>query len=117
YGKAIAIQPDHKIILTGYSYTSAGVAEIIVARYDNFLLGTNDYKNMEISLYPNPAKEQITIEMSDNTLNYQVDILDMVGKKVFSSEIQKVGQIDVSALAAGTYLIKLNSENKSTVVR
>lgn len=117
YGKAIAIQPDHKIILTGYSYTSAGVAEIVVARYDNFLLGTNDYKNMEISLYPNPAKEQITIEMSDNTLNYQVDILDMVGKKVFSSEIQKVGQIDVSALAAGTYLIKLNSENKSTVVR
>lgn len=117
YGKAIAIQPDNKIILAGYSYTTAGVAEIVVARYDNLILGTNDYQNIEFRLYPNPANEQITMEMSNASLNYQVVILDSMGKKVFSSEIQKIGQIDVSALASGTYLIKLNSEEKSSVVR
>lgn len=117
YGKAIALQPDNKIILAGYSYTAGGIAEVVVARYDNFILETNDYQNMEFRLYPNPTKEQFTIEMSNASLNYQVEILDIMGKKVFSSEIQKAGQIDVSALASGTYLIKINSENKSSVAR
>ena len=117
YGKAIAMQPDHKIILTGYSYTNAGVAEIVVARYDNFILGANDSQNIEFRLYPNPANDRINIEMSDALLNYQVEILDSMGKKIFSSEIQKIGHINVSALAAGTYFIKLHSENRSSVVR
>ena len=116
YGKAIAIQPDNKIILAGYSYSTAGVAEIVVARYDNIILGTNDYQNIEFRLYPNPAKRQITIELIDSSLNHQVEIFNILGKRIFSSEIQKMGQIDVSAFASGTYLIKLNSENKLSVV-
>jgi uncharacterized delta-60 repeat protein len=117
YGKAIAIQPDNKIILAGYSYTNTGVAEIVVARYDNFILGVNEYQNNELRLYPNPAKEQITIEISNAPSTYEVNIFDSMGKKVFSSEIQQQGQMDVSALATGTYLIKLYSENRSNVIR
>lgn len=117
YGKGVALQPDNKIVLAGETFTTAGGSEILVARYQNTLLGTEDFQNIEFLLYPNPANEQITIEMSDASLNYQVTIFDVLGKKVFTSEIQKVGNIDVSALASGTYLVKLNSENKSSVVR
>lgn len=55
--------------------------------------------------------------MSDASSNYQVEILDVLGKKVFSSELQKAGHIDVSAFASGTYLVKLISEDKTNVVR
>lgn len=117
YGYAIALQADNKIILAGYSYGGGG-SEFEVARFLNDdTAGTEDFQNVDFRLYPNPAKEQITIEMSDTSSNYQVEIFDILGKKVISSEIQKVGQIDVSGLASGTYLVKLNSDNKSSVVR
>lgn len=117
FGKAIALQPDNKIIIAGYSFSPAGIGEIVVARYDNIILGTNDYQNLGFRLYPNPTREQLTIELNDSSSNCQIEILDILGKKVISLEIQKIGQIDVSALASGTYLVKLNSENRTNVVR
>lgn len=117
FGKAITLQPDNKIILAGYSYAPSGVGEIVVARYDNIVLGTNDYQDLEFRLYPNPADEQITIELNDDSSNYQVEILDILGRKVFYSEIQKIGLINISALVPGAYLVKIKSENKANVVR
>ncbi|WGF94121.1 T9SS type A sorting domain-containing protein [Aequorivita marisscotiae] len=119
HGYAIAMQPDNKIILAGHSYSAAGDdSEMVIARYHNDdTAGIEGFEKNDIRLYPNPANGQITIELSDASSNYQVAIFDVLGKKVYASEIQKVGQIDVSALASGTYLVKLNSDNKSSVVR
>lgn len=117
FGKAITLQPDNKIILAGYSYAPSGVGEIVVARYDNIILGINDYQDLEFRLYPNPAVEQITIELREDSSNYQVEIIDILGRKVFDSEIQKVGVINISALVSGAYLVKINSANKANVVR
>ncbi|MCZ4317750.1 T9SS type A sorting domain-containing protein [Aequorivita viscosa] len=116
YASAIALQPDEKIILAGNSFNS-GASDILVARYDNIILGTDEFQNIDFLLYPNPAKEQITIALNDVSSNYEVTIFNVLGKKVYASEIQKDGQIDVSGLASGTYLVKLNSDNKSSVVR
>src|SRR5690606_31588388 len=65
FGKAITLQPDTKIILTGYSYAPSGIGEIVVARYENIILTTNEHQDIELQLYPNPANEQITIEFGN----------------------------------------------------
>lgn len=119
HGYAIALQPDTKIILAGYSYPAgADDSAIVVARYNNDgTAGIDDNLNNEFRIYPNPAREQLTIEMTDASAKYQVEIIDMLGKKVYNTAIQKMGQIDVSALASGTYLVKLNSNSQTTTVR
>ncbi|SRX72677.1 T9SS type A sorting domain-containing protein [Aequorivita antarctica] len=117
FATAISLQTDNKILLTGFSGTSAQDETIFVARYENTILGTEDFQNMEFRLYPNPANEQITIELSDASSNYLVEIFDVLGKKVYTSEIQKSKSIDVSALAPGTYLVKINSENNTSIAR
>lgn len=117
FGKAVTLQPDNKIILTGFSYTNAGIGEIVVARYDNQLLGINDFQNLEFRLYPNPTSEILTVESADPTSDFQLEILDISGKKIISSQILKTGHIDVSALAAGTYLVRLKSETKTKSLR
>lgn len=117
YSYSIALQADDKIILAGYSYGGGG-SEFEVARFLNDdTAGIESLQNLEFRLYPNPANEQITVELSDVSSTYQLEIFDVLGKKVYASEIQKTGNIDVSALAQGTYLLKLNSENKTNVVR
>lgn len=118
HGYAIALQPDNKIILTGYSYPAgADDSAIVVARYTNETLGVEDNQNLEFRIYPNPASDQLTLELNDASSIYQIEVFDVLGKKVISTEIQKVGRIDVSALAQGTYLLKLNSDNKTNTVR
>lgn len=115
--QAITLQQDNKIIVVGSSDLQSDVKKMIVARYDNIILGIEDFQNLEFSLYPNPAKEQLTIKLSDDSTNYQVSIFDILGKKVYSSEIHTVGNIDVSTYASGTYLVKLHSNNKTSVLR
>ena len=117
YANAITLQADDKILLTGYSYTPAGDASIFVARYNNAPLSIGDNLALEFRVYPNPTSDQLTLELNDASSTYQIEIFDILGKKVISSEIQKVGTIDVSSLTSGTYLLKFNSDYKTNVVR
>lgn len=117
YGYSMALQADNKIILVGYSYGGGGSEFEVVRFLNDGTVGTEDFLTTEFRLYPNPAQEQLIIEMTDASSTYQVEIFDMSGKKVYNSEIQNKGQINVSSLASETYLVKLNSNSNTTTVR
>ena len=71
--------------------------------------------NTKLSVYPNPAKDKLTIESSISTLiNY--DIINLMGQSVYSSQLN-AGKttIDISAFAKGIYTIKLYSEKGNVV--
>ena len=60
--------------------------------------------NSSLSIYPNPVKDVLTIEG-----NYtSVDVFDMFGKLVLSSEYTK--NINVSTLANGIYMLNITTE-------
>jgi Secretion system C-terminal sorting domain len=56
-----------------------------------------------ITVYPNPAQNQLTIESQSDI--QQVQILSISGKQVLSTNESK--HIDLSSLAAGFYMIKV----------
>jgi len=58
----------------------------------------------EIKLYPNPAKDLLNLEIDDNR-EYRLRIVDLSGREVMSSRINRSGTIDISALAPGEYLV------------
>lgn len=72
---------------------------------------TNAIKNVGISIYPNPAKNEFYINFPSNTLGkVDVEIYDMSGKLVstenkISPESKKA--ISTSKLINGTYLVKV----------
>lgn len=117
YGNAIALQADEKIILAGYSYGGGG-SEMVVARFLNDeVVGVQDQQYLGFRLYPNPTRNQQVIDLNDTSSTFELEIIDMLGKKVYDAEIQKTAKIDVSALATGTYLVKLSSNSQTTTVR
>ena len=66
-----------------------------------------------ISIYPNPAKDVIKI-LNDNNLNItNVEILDLTGRTVLSTD--KSADINISGLPEGQYFVKIYGE--STIVR
>ena len=117
YGTSVAFQPDNKIILAGYSYTTSGDGEIVVARYTNELLHVSETNILEFKVFPNPATDYISINLEENLDTYQIEITDVRGRSVYVSEAQQSNRIDVSAFSSGTYLIKIKSNTQNGAIR
>ncbi len=73
---------------------------------------TVDGMKQEISLYPNPAHDQITIAF-DQRLSVKIDLIDLHGMVVrsFQTNNDFTLEIDTSDLPSGMYLIKSTNSN------
>ncbi|MFP4844293.1 T9SS type A sorting domain-containing protein [Winogradskyella sp. PE311] len=109
--------------LTGNSLSGLGsmsdidgltIGEINV---DFSTLSSNDIVQTEFSVFPNPAKTNITIRTSDDTQIDSVQLYNIVGVNVLSTTNLVNDSIDVSNMATGVYLLKINSGSNSITRR
>ena len=65
----------------------------------------NEFKNLEINIYPNPTTKTFTIS-SDNAVNSAFKIIDAQGKEVLSGNMNgKEQSLDISELSKGVYSV------------
>ena len=111
-----------------YSWTSAGVYTFNFYKsgvkttnvYNGFKpcnlplsIQAIDQANFDVSLFPNPAKQSVSIEFSHASLSEQIeliDIYDVNGKKVYTSNSYKKA-IDIRNMDAGIYFVKVQIKN------
>lgn len=81
----------------------------------------NTSNNVIISLYPNPAVEEITFQYSVIEQGKSIfNIYDINGKKAMPSVIEEmnngvlIGRINISSLASGIYFLEIKNGNQST---
>lgn len=74
--------------------------------------GITETKNVELSVYPNPATSVLTVEGIENGL---YEIYDALGRQVISGENQ--AEINISTLAPGTYTIRLFNDQLSATTQ
>lgn len=72
-------------------------------------LSRNTIDASSFQLYPNPAKDFITITSEDNQVIKNVTIVDVQGRNVFTSNVE-AGRISVSNLQQGMYFMTLETE-------
>jgi len=72
--------------------------------------------NSEVSVYPNPAINQIQITISDNIEVSEIKILDVIGNEVAVPTI-KQGKVivDVTNLQNGVYFINVKAGNETAI--
>ncbi|MBT8253109.1 MAG: BspA family leucine-rich repeat surface protein [Flavobacteriaceae bacterium] len=73
-------------------------------------VGVEDYDISELSLYPNPARHTLFIKGYNEALDAM--IFDLLGKQMLSTNVV-MGEIDVKALPAGLYILRLSNETSS----
>lgn len=93
--------------------------EIIALRLDDILIkdlnalaSVGSYELEEISVFPNPTKDILTVYSPNSALN--IEFVNAIGQTITHIELKNLGknQIDVSNLANGVYLMKLiNNRN------
>lgn len=65
----------------------------------------NNYDNGQFSIYPNPAKDYITIDCGLNANGLEISIYSITGQKVLEQYCNNKCNINISALEKGVYII------------
>ncbi|MDR0872636.1 MAG: T9SS type A sorting domain-containing protein [Prevotellaceae bacterium] len=68
----------------------------------------------DIALYPNPATDIICIDAPEGSA---VTIVDLYGRSVWAKDVSPLQQINVSALPAGVYIIKINTPDNGIITK
>jgi len=71
-----------------------------------------------ITLYPNPVKNLLNIEVSNSNLqNISYQIIDVSGKVLTTSQLFNSQQIDVSNWSKGVYFVRISSANENKTLK
>ncbi|WP_400077436.1 T9SS type A sorting domain-containing protein [Winogradskyella sp. R77965] len=81
------------------------------------VLSTEEFSASSFTVYPNPANTNITIKSSDQTQIDSVELYNVLGSRVFTANNLINNSIDVSEMANGVYLLKVNSGANSVTKR
>jgi hypothetical protein len=74
-------------------------------------LATNDFINLKVNLYPNPAKKSICVSgVNEGT----IEIYNSIGAKILESKFTGETKLNID-FPAGIYFAKINSGDKSIV--
>jgi hypothetical protein len=86
-------------------------------------LGVNDYKSkseelLKFNVFPNPAKDILTITSDIFNSNLQVNLMDLQGRIIATTKFKgKQAKLNVSAYNNGIYLLRIFSAKTSQVVK
>ncbi|WP_372757497.1 T9SS type A sorting domain-containing protein [Mariniflexile sp.] len=81
--------------------------------YTTASLSTKDVLASKLNIYPNPVKDNITIESSSVKIS-SVELYNVVGQKVKSQTTLIDNKLNVADLSKGMYLLKVSAEGSST---
>lgn len=73
-------------------------------------VSVEDFELNQISIHPNPVENQLNIQLK-NSKQTQIDIFNILGKRVFSQTIQQSQSIQLDKLQSGIYLMTLTQGN------
>ena len=98
-----------------YSSTSGVDGEFQLSAYDASL-ATNSFTDSSFTFYPNPVKDVLNLSYSQTISKIQV--LNLLGQEMLVKSMNETqGQIDMSRLSSGTYLVKVTSDDQVKTIK
>ena len=81
-----------------------------VMKYDSVYWGVSELQASRLSLYPNPATDKITVEISGTAEGSNLSVLNIKGQQLITRQItEPKTQLDISCLPQGVYVVKLTN--------
>lgn len=78
-----------------------------ILKVDNSTLSTTELSKDLYSIYPNPVKDIMNINLTNNNTLKNVTISNIFGQRILSSNLKN---INMSELSAGIYILKIETE-------
>ena len=123
--KTIALQDDGKLVAAGESFDGSRF-NLVIGRYETGIvtsIGDNTRETVELSLFPNPAQDHVTLIFPSTFKEIkQLSLFDELGRNIFSVEpaFVNVNEVNFSIpgnLTNGSYWIKARNDNQYAVAK
>lgn len=104
-------------VVSDYSAITSFYIPVLREGEENMSTMAADETFPELTLYPNPANEQLTLNFKMNASTVQLQVFDITGKMLITQMLTTstgdyTNTIDISHLSPGIYLIMLITENE-----
>ncbi|MEO6302464.1 MAG: T9SS type A sorting domain-containing protein [Bacteroidia bacterium] len=111
----LVLDKSRNIIIVGSSERrgsgSSQPVDVITLKYNALAVGikTNSLKEIQLTVYPNPCKEEFNLSTTDhNLINATISITNIIGEIVVTQKLETLTQtIDIDNLAKGIYILKI----------
>jgi hypothetical protein len=121
-GTEVGVNPNEADFLV---VPSTGNTVSTLAKFDNMVIRASSTEDVlsvanfsaptvnSVSIYPNPVKDYFNVSMNQTLKVSSIKIMDINGRliKSVSSQFIKEGQVDVSDLSAGMYILNLETND------
>lgn len=104
---------DGGYIIGGFTQTANVTSDFLVIKLAGNQLGTHENTiKSNISIYPNPAKDFVTIDHLP--AGATISIHDMSGRKIFNKKYSEAKvSINTSAFSSGAYIVQVDDQEKT----
>lgn len=109
--------------VTGIASEFSGAGQLFPRSLEDFnaTLGNTSFDMAKFSIYPNPTRGVYVNINTPSSDDFNVEVYDILGKAVISQDMNSDESLNISALDAGVYLVKItqdsNSMTKKLIVR
>jgi hypothetical protein len=114
-GYAIQQTSDDGFILAGYAWSNDGDVSGVHGYNDFWLVklspesvGTAEVPlsiETGLEIYPNPTQQSVSLKIAADETSLNITISDLLGRTVRRTDINNGGELDLSTLAKGLYLV------------
>jgi PKD repeat protein len=102
-------------------YRSSGFVNVNVISAESVGLADNSLLSGNLVVFPNPSNGQFNLELKGNGDKVRIEITNLVGQLVYSSEEHTNGTLtkmfDLSDLQNGIYFVKVSQDNQSATTK
>ncbi|GAB2458725.1 thermolysin [Hymenobacter qilianensis] len=103
---------DYTINVTGgAALTSNVVASSNVS--SSATLGSDNLVGTEVGIYPNPATDVLRVTLPNNASAVSVQVADMQGRSIKGTQLTSNGELNVTHLAKGMYMLSVSDGQKT----
>ena len=101
-----------------FSLSNHGTSNRGIMMPVSYTLGIDEFSLSKFKISPNPVSTEFNIELPDANNNATIEVFDVLGKTIYSSEISRFDSaISVSNWNNGVYLVRVSSDNASYTKR
>lgn len=109
------LTPGATLYIRAYEYGNDTFGSFKISAYDASL-GTNSFNNNAFTVYPNPVKNILNINYTENITKIQ--IVNMLGQEIITKTVNTTqNQVDMTGLVQGTYLVKITSNEMVKTIK
>lgn len=100
-----------------FNLTSGGLRDVFISKLKNIPVGIKYISNQKLlSVFPNPAIDQVIIKVEANLLGTDYTIFDQTGRKIINGNLDySITTIDINQLARGFYFLQIGEFKTETL--